>query len=130
MRKIIKQRMASFGYALRGLRLLFETEIHGKFHILFAIFVIGASVFFNISTTEWCLVIITITIVISAEAFNSSIESLTDLVSPDQHPLAAKTKDMAAGAVLILAIGAAIIGCIIFLPKVYGFFLNVNVNFE
>ena len=124
MQELIKQQIASFGYAFRGLRLLFQTEVHGRFHIFFAIFVIIASLFFKISITEWCLVIGSITIVIGAEAFNSAIESLTDLVSPERHPLAGKTKDMAAGSVLIVAIGAAIIGCIIFLPKVYNWIFN------
>lgn len=124
MQELIKRRIASFGYAFRGLRLLFQTEIHGKFHVFFAVFVIAASFFFKISVTEWCFVITSVTIIIGAEAFNSAIESLTDLVSPEKHPLAGKTKDMAAGAVLILAIGAAIIGCIIFLPKVYNWIFN------
>ncbi len=118
MKKILQERWQSFKYAFRGIGLLFKTEIHGKFHIFFAIFVIIAGLFFNINMTEWSLVVITISAVIGAEAFNSSIERLTDLASPDYHPLARDTKDLAAGAVLILAIGAVIIGFIIFLPKV------------
>lgn len=72
----------------------------------------------KISITEWCFVTLCITLVIMAEAFNTAIENLTDLVSPDFHPLAGKTKDLAAGAVLIFSIGAVIVGLLIFLPKI------------
>ena len=82
-----------------------------------AITVIALGIYFGISKTEWCLIVIAICMVISAEAFNTSIEHLTDLVSPNYHELAGKTKDVAAAAVLITAIGAAILGLIIFLPK-------------
>ena len=80
--------------------------------------VVVAGVFFDISTTEWCLVTLSIAMVIGAEAFNTAVEKLTDLASPDYHPLAGQAKDLAAGAVLICALGTLIIGFIIFLPKV------------
>jgi diacylglycerol kinase len=118
MNKIIKERLQKFGYAIKGIQILFQTEVHGKFHIFFALFVIAAGIFFDITTIEWCMIIICISMVISAETFNAAIERLTDLASPDYHPLAGKAKDLAAGAVLICAIGAMIIGFIIFLPKV------------
>lgn len=118
MNKIIKERLQKFGHAIKGIQILFETEVHGKFHIFFALFVIAASVFFDITTIEWCMVVICIAMVISAETFNAAIERLTDLASPEYHPLAGKAKDLAAGAVLICAIGATVIGFTIFLPKV------------
>ena len=118
MKNVIKERINSFKYAFNGIKTLFKTEVHGKFHILFALFVVAASVFFDISTVEWCMVIICIAMVVAAEAFNSAIEALTDLASPEYHPLAGKAKDLAAGGVLICSIGALVIGFIIFLPKV------------
>lgn len=66
---------------------------------------------------EWAAVVIVIGAVLSAEAVNSAIESLADLVSPEYNETIKKTKDLAAGAVLIMAIAAAIVGIIIFLPK-------------
>jgi len=72
--------------------------------------------FFDVERWERVILFACITLVLAAEAFNTAIEFLTDLVSPDFHPLAKKTKDTAAAAVLICAIGAAIIGLIVFLP--------------
>lgn len=118
---MLKDRWNSFKYAFNGLRLLFQTQVHGQFHVFFAIFVVLAGVFFNISTIEWCFVAFSITLVIAAEAFNTALEKLTDLVSPDYHELAGQAKDLAAGAVLICALGSVVIGFIIFLPKLWSF---------
>lgn len=118
MKKLLQERLNSFKYAINGVRLLFTTQVHGKFHLFFGLFVIVAGFFFDISTTEWCLVTLSIAMVIGAEAFNTALEKLTDLVSPDYHTLAGQAKDLAAGAVLICALGTLVIGFIIFLPKV------------
>ncbi len=72
----------------------------------------------KISNVEWISIIIVIGMVLAVEIFNSSIEELTDLVSPDKNKLAGIIKDLSAGAVLILAITAFIVGIIIFLPKI------------
>ena len=79
--------------------------------------VIIAGFSFGLSQTEWMAVVIVIGAVLSAEAINSSIESLADLVSPEYNEAIKKTKDLAAGAVLIMAIAAAIVGSIISFPK-------------
>ncbi len=93
-----------------------------KIHVVIGICTIGAGWFFSINTTEWCLVTLSIALVLSAEGFNTAIEHLTDLTSPDYHPLAGKAKDVAAGAVLLAAMGAAIIGIIIFSPYLIAYF--------
>ena len=116
---MIKERIKSFSYALKGIRLLFGSEINARVHLVFTFCVVGAGFFFSINSTEWSLIILAIAMVLSAEAMNTAIEFLTDLVSPEYHDLAKKTKDLAAGAVLITAIGAALIGAIIFLPKIF-----------
>ena len=118
MRNRIKERVDSFKYAINGVKILFQTQVHGRFHAFFGLFVITAGFFFHISAAEWCMVVLSISMVLAAEAINTAIENLTDLVSPDYHPLAGKAKDVAAGAVLICAIGTVVIGFIIFLPKV------------
>ena len=118
MKHIFQKRVNSFKYAINGIRLLFQTQVNGKFHIFFGTFVIGAGFFFKISLTEWCIVILAISMVIATEAVNTAIENLTDLVSPDYHKLAGQAKDVAAGGVLVCGIGTGIIGFIIFLPKV------------
>lgn len=119
----IKERIASFGYAFEGIFEVIKSQTNFKIHFLVAFLAIAAGLYFAISTTEWCLIIGSIAAVLSAETFNTAIEHLTNLVSPDYHILAKKTKDAAAGAVLFMAIGAAIIGLFIFLPKVLALFL-------
>ena len=97
-----RKRLASFRYAFNGIRLLIQKEHNAWIHCFAAICVVIAGFFFGLSQTEW---------------INSSIESLADLVSPEYNEIIKKTKDLAAGAVLIMAIAAAIVGSIIFFPK-------------
>lgn len=118
---MIKERLNSFKYALKGIRLLFQAEPNAKIHLAFTFVVISAGFFFSINITEWCLIILAIAMVLCAEGMNTAIEYLTDLVSPNFHNLAGKTKDVAAGAVLIAAIGAATIGGLIFFPKIWNY---------
>ncbi len=118
---MLRQRLNSFKYAFAGITELIRSQPNMTIHLAVAVLVIAAGFFFSISTTEWCLVIIASMAVMSAEAFNTSLEYLTDLVSPDYHPLAGKVKDVAAGGVLITAIGAAFIGILVFLPKILTF---------
>ena len=82
------------------------------------VLVVGAGAMFRISPTEWALIVLAILCVWVAEALNTAIELLVDLVSPEPHPLAGKAKDVAAGAVLVAAIGSAIIGGFVFGPYV------------
>ena len=114
---MLKKRIDSFGFAFKGLFDLLKTQPNARVHLCAAIFVSISGWYFQITPTEWCLSIFAIAAVLAAEAFNTSLEYLTDLVSPDYNILAGKTKDVAAAGVLITAIGAAIVGLIIFLPK-------------
>ncbi len=118
----LKQRIKSFSYAFKGVKILFGTQTHAKIHAVAAFLVIWAGWYFRISAVEWCLIIICIASVMAAEGVNTALETLTDLVSPDFHVLAGRAKDVAAGAVLLLAVGAAIVGVIIFLPKILSLF--------
>lgn len=86
--------------------------------MLIAIVVIAVGFFFGISKLEWLIIILVIGMVISAEIFNTSIEILTDLVSPEENKKAGRVKDLAAGAVLVSAIAAVVLGLLIFLPKI------------
>lgn len=109
-------RLRSFGHAFRGLKILLQTQHNARIHALATIVVAAAGAFARISLTEWALIALAIACVWAAEAVNTAIESAVDLVSPDLHPLAAKAKDVAAGAVLVTAIGAALVGGIVFVP--------------
>ena len=117
-----QHRANSFGYAFQGLIELFRSQPNARIHLFITVAVIVAGFFFRISHLEWVAVALCISAVIAMEAVNTALEYLTDLVSPDYHPLAGKVKDVAAGAVLVTAIGAAVVGALIFLPKLYGSF--------
>lgn len=106
----------SFRYALRGVRELFLHTPNARIHLLATLAVIIAGVLFGVTPTQWMLLIVCIVLVLSLEAINSALEQLADRVSTDYSPLIRNAKDLAAGAVLIAAIGAAIIGLWIFIP--------------
>ncbi|MDH6534608.1 diacylglycerol kinase family protein [Parabacteroides sp. 52] len=117
-----RKRLSSFKYAFQGLKRLFTHEANIWIHTLAAICVVLAGFYFSLSPSEWLIVILVIGFVFSAEAFNSAIESLSDVVSPEYNEYIKHTKDLAAGAVLLAAITAAIIGILIFAPKIIIFF--------
>lgn len=112
-----KKRGQSFGYAFRGLGQLFREEHNSRIHLCAAIMAIILGLWLRVSTWEWVALIGCIGWVIMAEAFNSAIEAVADRFGPERHPLIKKAKDIAAGGVLLSAISVAIIGLIIFLPK-------------
>ena len=107
----------SFKYAFSGLKYGFinTKNLHIDFFFILAVIVCGF--IFNISLIEWTVLILCISLVVSLELVNTAIEEVVNLASPDIHPLAKASKDVAAGAVLFSAIMTIIIGLIIFLPK-------------
>lgn len=120
----LKKILKGFVFAFSGMIGMFKTEVNARIHLIMTTVVIVGGVFFNVSTMEWSILVLAIALVLMAEAFNTAIEYLTDLASPEYHPLAGKAKDAAAGAVLIMSIGAAIVGFIVFLPKVLDWILG------
>ena len=123
-RQEYKKLINSFKYATEGIVSSFRTERNMKIHVLAMIIVIALSFFFKLDKVEWSLIIIAIVSVISAELFNTAIETVVDMISPEKNPKAKLVKDIAAGAVFVVAIGAAIIGFIIFGPRVINLFFN------
>ena len=121
-----RDRIKSFGFAMKGIVTLMQTQHNAQIHLFAVILVSLLSYLLKISTTEWCFVIFAFVMVLAAEAFNTAIEFVVDLVSPDYHPLAGKAKDVAAAAVLITATGAASVGMIIFIPKIWVFIHEVR----
>jgi len=109
----------SFRYAWAGLSYCFTTQLNFRLHLLFAALAITFGFVLNISGGEWLVVIICIAFVLSLELLNTAIEKLCDLVHPGPHPSVKIIKDVAAGAVLLAAIGSAVAGLIIFLPKAF-----------
>lgn len=115
----IKARIKSFTYAFQGIKTFFQTQHNAWIHILATVIVIVLGNIVSLSNAEWCWITVAIAVVFITEMLNTAIEFLTDLVSPEYHPLAKKTKDVAAGAVLMSAIFALIIALTIFFPKFY-----------
>lgn len=112
------KRIKSFGFAFKGIKTAFKKGYNLHIQIFAAVIATLLGFVLNITITEWVVIILCIGLVLSAEIFNSAIEQLTDLVSPERNEKAGKVKDLAAGAVLVSAIASAIIGLIIFLPKI------------
>ena len=114
---MLRKRIESFGYAIKGIATLFISEPNARIHAAVLSLVILAGFYFQIERSEWLTIVLISALVLSAEAMNTAIEFVVDLVSPDYHPLAGKAKDVAAAAVLLAAFGAVVIGLIIFLEK-------------
>jgi len=112
-----RKRLKSFRYAFNGIRLLFQKEHNSWIHAFVTICVIIAGIVLKISLLEWAAIVIVIGLVLAAEAVNSAIEALADHVCTDYSLDIKQVKDLAAGAVLLTAIAAAIVGLIIFVPK-------------
>ncbi len=109
--------ICGFGYAFRGIWIVIRSQRNAQVHCLAVAVVVIAGWLLHISTNEWLAVTLISVIVLALEAVNTAIESVVDLISPGYHPLAGRAKDVAAGAVLIAAIGALIIAAIIVWPR-------------
>lgn len=120
----IRKRLRSFGYAFSGIATLLHDEHNSRIHLFAMACVIAFGFIFNISAMEWCIVAICCGGVLMAEAMNSAVEAIADLVSPEFHPLIKKAKDVGAAGVLMMAIAAATAGLIILVPKIVGLILN------
>ncbi len=112
-----KRLTGSFKYAFQGIVQTYKGEQNLKIHTFIAILVIVFGFFLKISITEWFICLILIGLVLMSEFFNTAIEYVVDLASPKIHPLAKAAKDTASAGVLIMAIMSAIVGGIIFIPK-------------
>lgn len=113
-----KKIINSFKYAFEGLISALKTERNMKFHIIIMLLVIIAGILLKINKYEWLICIVCFAMVIGGELFNTAIETIVDMVMPYKNEKAKKAKDISASGVLVLAIGAAIIGLIIFVPKI------------
>ncbi len=115
-------RVKSFSYAFRGIKTLVLSQHNAWIHCVATVIVVVVGLLLNLTGIEWAIIVIVMLLVWITEAVNTSIEFLCDLVSPEYNPLIEKAKDVAAGAVLISAIGSVIIGFIIFYPKLIALF--------
>ncbi|HEX4084294.1 MAG TPA: diacylglycerol kinase family protein [Chthoniobacteraceae bacterium] len=112
-------RIRSFRHAIRGVCRMIHCQHNAWIHSAATVIVIGAGWVLHLSRADWCWIILAISIVWTAEALNTAFEFLADAASPDFHPLVRDAKDVAAGAVLITAIAAAVIGCLVLWPYIF-----------
>lgn len=112
----IASRLESFRHAGRGLWTLVASQHNARIHLLATLAALAIALAMGISRLEWCAIVVAIVMVWTAEALNTALEFLCDVASPEFHPLVENAKDIAAGAVLASAIGAALIGLLVFGP--------------
>lgn len=117
----IQARVRSFLFAGRGIRTMIVSQHNAWVHAVATVVVIALGLAAGLSRLEWFVLVLAIVAVWTAESINTAFEFLCDVASPEFHPLVEKAKDVAAGAVLITAIGATAIGALVFVPYVCAF---------
>jgi diacylglycerol kinase len=114
-----QERGSSFTYAWAGMKAAFQTEHNTWIHLALTVVAIALGFILKISTGEFLALIIIMTMVWTAEIFNTALEKTMDFISKEKHPQIKLVKDLAAAAVLITALSAVAVGAIIFLPKLF-----------
>jgi diacylglycerol kinase (ATP) len=114
-----RNRVRSVGFATRGAWLLITTESSIKVQIGITILVTLAGFYFDLSSTEWILQILSIALVLGVEGVNTAIEKLSDFIEPKFDPKIGFIKDISAGAVMLVSLAATIVGLIIYVPKFF-----------
>ena len=112
--------LKSFADARKGITYTVRTQRNARIHLAATLVVIALSLWFGITALEWTAILLAIGLVWTAELLNTAIESVVDLVSPDEHELARISKDVASGGVLIAAVVALAVGMIVFGPRLWG----------
>ncbi len=111
-------RLASFGHALRGLTVLLR-QPNARIHVGVALVVVALAWALQVSVLEWCALALAMALVLGAEALNTAIELVVDMVQPEWHAMARDAKDVAAAGVLLCSLGAAIVGLCVFGPRLW-----------
>ena len=117
----------SFTFSISGLIYAYKYEQSMLIHVLATICVLAANIFFGVSSTEWLVTIIAIGLVLSAELINTAIEAIVDMVTLEFHPLAKIAKDCGSAATFVLAVMAAAIGCVVYIPYITELLKNLGV---
>ncbi|MCU0443028.1 MAG: diacylglycerol kinase family protein [Bacteroidia bacterium] len=115
----LQSRLRSFGFAWNGLVTAFKSQSNLQIHAVAALVVLGLGYYVSLNAIEWCMVLVCIALVTSAELINTAIETYIDYKSPEHHAEIGKAKDIAAAAVWVCALFAAIVGSIVFIPKLF-----------
>ena len=117
-------RSPTFWHALRfaaeGIAYMVRTQRNARIHLFILTLVVVVGILLGVSAVEWGLIAVVSGLVLALEALNSGIEALVDMVQPEHHPLAKVAKDAVAGAVLLAAITAVVVGVLVFGPRIWG----------
>ncbi len=111
--------LTSFKHAFSGVWYVLRTQRNARIHMTVALVVIALGLWLGLSYTEWAIIVLTIGLVLAAESFNTVAEAAVDLATAERHPLAKIAKDVAAGAVLLVAITAVVVGLLILGPPLW-----------
>jgi diacylglycerol kinase (ATP) len=114
----VRARARSFFFAARGIKTMFVSQHNAWIHAVATVLVIALGLVAGLTRLEWFVLVLAIVAVWMAESINTAFEFLCDVTSPEFHPVVEKAKDVAAGAVLITALGATAIGALVFVPYV------------
>ena len=115
----LRARAQSFADAFRGIATLLANEANARIHLAASIAAIALGLWLGLTRGEWCWIAVAIALVWMAEALNSALEALADAVHPARDPRVGRAKDLAAGAVLVAAIASAVIGALLFGPRLF-----------
>ena len=119
------RRTYSFRYAWNGIKTLILTQPNAQIHFVVSVFLIFLGILMSLNWIEWSLIGICMGLVWLAEAMNTAIEFILDLVSPEYHELAGKAKDIAAGGVLLAATAAVFVGGFVLGPRIWKLLANL-----
>ncbi|RPI93285.1 MAG: diacylglycerol kinase family protein [Chloroflexi bacterium] len=128
LKNFVDSRIHAFGHAFRGWRHVLKTQHNAWIHSVVAMLVVIVGLWLGLSPRDWAVIVLTIAMVFTAEFINTAIEAVVDLASPVHHPLAKVGKDVGAGAVLISAISAALVGLLILGPPLWARLVSLIAN--
>lgn len=123
--KFVRSRIAAFGHAFRGWWHVLQTQHNAWIHSIVATVIISIGLWLGLPPRDWAIIVLTIAMVFTAEFINTAIEAVVDLASPVHHPLAKVGKDVGAGAVLVAALAAALVGLLILGPPLWMRFVSM-----
>ncbi len=124
MPAFLKARLQSIRFALNGWKYALQTQRNTWVHAVTSLGVIALALWLRLAPTEWALLVLTMALVWATEFINTALEALTDLIQPEEHPLAKISKDVSAAAVLLTAIAAVVIGLLILGPPLWAQLFN------
>ena len=112
----------SFGYAIEGIFYMLATQRNARIEAVIGVIIVAVATWLHVTPTQWAILILTIGVVLAAEAMNTAIERMTDLLSPEKQASAKHAKDAAAGAVLLVSLAAIGVGIAVLGPLLFAKF--------